>query len=128
MLALIKSSICRNEIPLKSIKGKKFGVFVDTFIVAIACSFRCDVNPYLFSYFLIVATASVVAVAIVFAFAGVVVSDVLECLEYHRVLRFFLFCNYYDHHSSQQARPSLRCLDLQSNYVITILSFILDVS
>ena len=91
MLALIKSSICRKEIPLKSIKGKKFGVFVDTISVAIACSFCCDVNPYLFSYFLIVATASVVAVAIVFAFAGVVVSDVLECLEYHRVLRFFSF-------------------------------------
>ena len=37
-------------------------------------------------------------------------------------------CGYYDHHCSQHARPLLRRIDLQSHYVITILSFILDVS
>ena len=51
----------------------------------------------------------------------------LECLKYRCILCFVLCCSNYDHHSSQKARPSLRCIDLHSRYVITILSFILDV-
>ena len=52
----------------------------------------------------------------------------LECLKYPCILCFVLCCSNYGHHSSQQAKPSLRCIDLHSRYVITILSLILDVS
>ena len=40
----------------------------------------------------------------------------------------FFCCGYYDHHCFQHARPLLRRIDLQSHFLISVLSFILDVS
>ena len=91
MLALIKSSICRKEIPLKYIKGKKVGMLLMLSLWLLLVLFVATDIPIYFPIFLLLLLLQLKLLLLILPLLLLLlfVCDVLSCMP--EVLLYFAF-------------------------------------